>query len=142
MPLFVLKKKRLQSPSHMPINMVGQEAGEDMSPNTVVVPVTNRTKHDSQALQAPEFPFDLRVTLVLANDIFGEKRLGRLTCSYHIDFAQFAFPPNGCFSALVGKRFVLNRERKMLSHLVSMQNAADFLLDIQSKDPDGRLDPL
>src|SRR5271157_2222572 len=108
-----MEEERRQLLAHMPFDVIGEHAQEDVGAHSVLVPVTDRTDIEIDGLHAAEGAFDAGQILVGLNGFFGIEMLGRYAGSDDIDAVEARLVLNLLFPPLEGEMAVADIDREV-----------------------------
>ena len=136
-----LQQQRFPSPPQVPFHVEGQRRTQDVRPHSVGRAVVNRTHQEIDALETSERLFHQGQTPVSPHAVGSRQPFGRLTGPDHIDPIQKLFFLDCGFIPCPRQVAVTDRQSKMFSHFVMVDNFADPHADIgrRLRLPAGRL---
>lgn len=132
----IIEEDRGQDPAHVPFDIVGQHAKEDMSLHAIRQAMVDWADLEIDALQAPKRPFHLTEALVGADGLVGIQDLFKHTGSDHIDAVESRLFSDGNEVSLASEALLLDGDHEMLGHLELADDfayaQADLLLALES----------
>lgn len=132
----IVEEDRGQDFAHVPFDIVGQHAQEDMSLHAIGQAMVDGADFEIDALQAPERPLHLAQALVGAHGLVGREDLFGHTGSDHVDAVESRLLGDGSEVSLVDEALLLDGDHEMLGHLELADDFAhpqtDFLLALEA----------
>ncbi len=127
---FVVEEQRSERLAHVPLDVVGEHAQEDVSSDVVLGAVVNGPHQQVHALQAAEGSFDEGQALVLAHGVCGRELRLRLAGADDVDPVQRALARDGLLASSPGEDTILDGELEVLAHLVAAEDATRLEADL------------
>src|SRR6516165_4428242 len=131
--LFVVKEQRLQRLTHMPLDIVGQQANQEVSPDPRLDAMVNGTDAQIHSFEAAEGLLDQCQTLVGAYTGSGFQGFLGLAGADHIKPVQLLLALNRRLVPGPGERTIRNAELEMLGHLVATDDLSRFQANLHGR---------
>ena len=127
----VVEQHRLEFLAHVPFDVVGQHAKEDVGPNPGFAAVVDGPDLQIHGLETAEGAFHTTEPLVGAHRAGAIEVAGRQTGADHVEAVEPGLGGDGGFIALPDEDTILVDEpREVLRHLVFADDLADPLTDL------------
>jgi len=94
--LLIIKEERRQGLSHVPHQIVGEEAEKDVSSHVILRSEPDGTDEKIEPLQGPEGLFHLRKAFVAPDRVVSGKTVGRLARPDDVEAIQNFLPSDRC----------------------------------------------
>ena len=122
--------ERRERPAHVPFDVVGEHAQEDVRLHAVRGAVVDGPYEDVHPLEGAEGLLDIAERLVCSDHVRGGQPVRRLARADDVDAVKRLFPPYRVFVPGEGEVPVRDLDRKVIGHLVTGDAAPDLLPEL------------
>ena len=129
--ILVIEQQRSQGLPQMPMDVIGQQAQEQMSPYPRLHPMTDGTDVQVDGLQRTEGPLHPGQVLVAAHHGGCWQTIGRFAGPQHVEPVQLRLPDDGFRAPLIVEGPVCDLGPEVFGHLEAVLDAAEFLGDLR-----------
>src|SRR5712691_2088769 len=129
-PVLILEEDWRPSLPHMPLQVVGERAQEDVGADAIGNPVIDGPDLEIDPLQAAEGALHLGKSLVVPDRVFCRETFLRLAGPHDVDPIQDLLEANGFLTARPPERVLFDGPVEVLSHLEATDHSPDLDPDL------------
>ena len=128
--IVVVEEKRSQQLSHVPFDVVGQHAKQDVSADAIRQPVVNGPHMQVDGLETAKGSFHSREAFITGHDLFAGQGVGFDAGANDVDPVQALLAFDVGLFALVVEAVFFDSQLKVLAHLIAVEDLAGAHPDI------------